>query len=197
MKRFKGTRGLICLAIAILLIVGYYYYLSNRETKIPKEETVEISPVQNLLLEDLENHYPPTPKEVVKYYCEVTKCLHNDELTEEQVEALAQKIQEIYDDELIQNKPQNEYLADLKSEISMFKENKYSISNYAVSASTDVEYYDKNNYSFAKLDAIYYIRVNTNIQTLNDVFLLRKDEKGHWKIFGWKPVTEQETDGNE
>ena len=50
MKRFKGTKGLICLAVICVLIVGYYYYLSNREPEKAPEEDVVVSEIQNVLL---------------------------------------------------------------------------------------------------------------------------------------------------
>ena len=197
MKRFKGTKGFICLIVVILLIVGYYYYLSNRSAEVKQEETVEISAVQEVLLRDLDISYPPTPKEVIKYYCELTKVIHNEEVTEEELQALAMKIQELYDAELAANKSEEDYLLDLKSEITTFKDNGYVISNYSTSASTDVEYFEADGFSFAKLYGSYYIRVNTSMQTLEEVFLLRKDDIGHWKIYGWQPVVEQETNGEE
>ena len=198
MKRFKGTKGMICLLILILMLVGYYYYLSNRSTNITKQkDDVELSPVQEVLLRDIDKSYPPTPKEVMKYYLGITKCLHNEEITDEELHDLAMKIQGLYDDELIANKTEDDYIADLKSEITTFKDNKYSISNYSTSVSTDVDYFTKNNYNFAKIYCTYYIRVQSSTQTLEEVFLLRKDENSHWKIYGWEPVTEQETDGSQ
>ncbi len=197
MKRFKGTKGMICLGILILMLVGYYYYLSNRSYDRKQEQEVEISAVQEILLRDLDRSYPPTPKEVLRYYLEITKCLHNEELTDEELYDLAMKIQGLYDDELIANKTENDYIADLKSEVTTFRDNNYKISNYYTSSSTDVDYFTADEFEFAKLFCTYYIRVQSTTQTLNEVFLLRKDEVGHWKIYGWEPVMEQETDGSE
>ena len=48
MKRFKGTKGIICLAVICVLIVGYYYYLSNREPEQAPEEDVVVTEIQNV-----------------------------------------------------------------------------------------------------------------------------------------------------
>lgn len=197
MKRFKGTRGMICLLALILIVVGYYYYLSNKSHKKAQEENVVISNAQNLLLRDLDRNYPPTPKEVLKYYLEITKCLHNEQLAEDELTDLANKLLMLYDDELAANKSQDAYLTDLKSEISTFRDNDYAISSYSVSASTDVEEFKEDGYSFARLYCTYYIRVKTSMQNLNEVFLLREDDNGHWKIYGWQQVTEEEMETNE
>ena len=188
MKRFKGTKGMVITLILILLVVGYYYYLSNRD--FSKEDDVVITEVQDILLRDLNRNYPPSPKEVVKFFLETTKCMYNETLSDTDASAMAEKIQEIYDDELVANKPQEKYMKDLKSEITDFQGGSCSIVNYSTSASTDVEYFEEDGYSFARLYGTLYLRVEKELKSLEQVFLLRKDENNHWKIYGWKSVEE-------
>lgn len=186
MKKAQGTKGLIIVIILILLVVGYYYYLSNR----PVEETEEvtISEAQDLLLRDLDRNYPPSPKEVLKYFFEITTCLYNEKLSEEDVNALALKVQELFDDELIANNPQEEYLTELKSEIASFQTSNSQILNYSTSSSVDVDYFEEDGCSFARIYGTYYLQVQKNLKSLEEVFLLRKDEEGHWKLYGWQPI---------
>jgi len=191
MKRFKGTKGIICLAVICVLIVGYYYYLSNREPEQAPEEDVVVTEIQNVLLRDLENNYPPSPKEVVKCFLEITKHIYNGKGSEEEFEALALKIQEIYDDDLIANKSPELYMHDLKSEAIIFKENDYSIVNYATSSSVDVDYFNEDGFAFARLRGTLYIRVGTEMKSLEQIFLLRQDADGHWKIYGWQEVEQE------
>ncbi len=193
-RRVEGKKGFIIIGILILLIVGYYYYLSNRQTQ-PQEE-VTVSKVQDLLLRDLERNYPPSPKEVVKYYFEITKCLYTEKLSNEDVEALAFKLEEIFDEELRAYQVKEEYLLNLKSEIAAFQESKSLILNYSTSSSTDVDYFTEDGYEFARLYGTFYLQVQKNLRSLENVFLLRKDENGHWKIYGWEQVEEQETQEN-
>ena len=193
-RRVEGKKGFIIIGILILLIVGYYYYLSNRQTQ-PQEE-VTVSKVQDLLLHDLERNYPPSPKEVVKYYFEITKCLYTEKLSNEDVEALAFKLEEIFDEELRAYQVKEEYLLNLKSEIAAFQESKSLILNYSTSSSTDVDYFTEDGYEFARLYGTFYLQVQKNLRSLENVFLLRKDENGHWKIYGWEQVEEQETQEN-
>lgn len=189
-KKFKieGKKGVIILVVLVLLVVGYYYYLSNRP--VETEEEVEISEAQELLLRDLNRNYPPSPKEVVKYYFEITKCLYNENLSEKDIEALAWKLEEIFDSELADNQVAEDYLTDLKTEISVFRAGNDLILNYSTSASTDVDYFEEDGYEFARLYGTFYLSVEKNMRSLEEVFLLRKDEDGHWKIYGWQPVAE-------
>ena len=97
-------------------------------------------------------------------------------------------LSELYDEELVGNKSQDDYITDLKSEIATFRSNEYVITNYFASSSTDVVYGTVNGYQCAKLYGTFSVRASGKAQILQDVFLLRKDADGHWKIYGWQPV---------
>lgn len=191
-SNFKGTKGLIIIIVLILLIVGYFYYLSNRKTTSTSEQNVQITAAKELLLTNFEINYPPTPKEVVKSYLQFTKVLHNEPLTDEEVEEVGIKLQELFDEELIANKSQDAYIMDLKSELMTFRNNNYSIVNMYTSSSTDVEEFDMDGYHCAKLYGTFDIRTDSGTKVLREVFILRKDDKGHWKIYGFAPVTDEE-----
>lgn len=186
MKKAQGAKGFIIVLVLILLVVGYYYYLSHRT--VEETEEVTISEAQELLLRDLDRNYPPSPKEVLKYFFDITTCLYNENLSEEDVNALAMRIQELYDDELVKNNPQQEYLTELKSEIASFQAGNSQILNYSTSSSVDVDYFEEDGYSFARIYGTYYLQVQKSLKSLEEVFLLRKDEEGHWKLYGWQPV---------
>lgn len=184
MKGSKIVKILIIGVLVVAVVLGFYYYLNHKEKEV-QEESAKITAVQNVLLKDLERSYPPTPKEVVKYYSEITKCFYNEEYSEEELLDLAQKIQELYDAELIANKTQEEYLTDLKSEIAQMKEKKCIISSYEISASTDVEFFTQNGYSCARLYCTYYLKQDAKTTSTMECFVLRQDEEKHWKILGW------------
>lgn len=186
MGRFKGTKGMILLAIIVVLIVGYYFYLSNMPSEKESVEDVTISAVQGVLLRDLEKNYPPTPKEVVKYYSEITQCFYNGDISDEDILLLGAKANELYDTELKNNKTEEQYEFDLKADIIEFAEKNIKISSFSTSPSTDVEYYTKDGFDFAKLYCVYSIRQGTSMSSTSMTFLLRKDEQKHWKIFGWE-----------
>lgn len=180
----SGIKAIIIGIILVCIVVGYYYYLTNRDRK-ETEEVVQTTAVQDALAYNFEKSYPPTPKEVVKLYGQITQCLHNETYTDEEFKKLAMQIQNLYDEELIANKTQNQYLEDLKWDIKNIREEEIVISSYAPGASTDVEYYSADGYSFAKLPCTFTFRKGTFLEVAKEVFLLRKDADGHWKIYGW------------
>ena len=187
-NRFKGTKGTVLILILVCLVVSYYYYLSNKTVSSKPEEEIKVSSVQEIMLKNYDTGYPPTPKEVVKEFLQISKVLHNENLTDEEIGAVAIKIAELYDEELVGNKSQDDYITDLKSEIATFRSNEYVITNYFASSSTDVVYGTVNGYQCAKLYGTFSVRASGKAQILQDVFLLRKDADGHWKIYGWQPV---------
>jgi len=184
MSRFKGTKGMIILFILIIMVLIYYAYLSNRNV-VEEEVKQEVTKVQDVLLRDLEIQYPPSPKEVLKYYCEITECFYNETYSEEELTKLAMKIRQLYDDELIADKTDEVYMADLKKDIDNYKEKSIEISSYATSASTDVIYSTVDGKEYASLYCTITLRQSTDLSTLIHKFLLRKDTEGHWKILGW------------
>ena len=187
MTKFKGTKGMLILIVLVCAVIGYYYYISNKEVEPSvQEENVEITAVQEVLLRNLERDYPPTPKEVVKYFAEITKCFYGEKYTDEELEELAWKALEIYDEELLAEKTKEEYLQDLKDDIAKFKEDNYAITGYYTSASTDVEFFSEDGYEWARLYCTFYLSQGKNRNTSSqEVILLRKDAEGHWKIYGW------------
>ena len=190
-KNQNAAKGLIIGIILICLVLGYYYYLSNRGAKNRQEDDVKLTVVQEILMRNLDTYYPPTPREVVKYYGEIAQCLHNETYTEKEFQDLALKIQLLYDDELIENKTREQYLADLKNDIEQFKAQKVVISSFSLSSSTDVEEFSQDGYSWAELYCTFSLRQGTQLSSSKEVFLLRKDGIGHWKIYGWKIAEEE------
>lgn len=193
MKKKGNTGGVKIFVIGmilVVLVVGYYVYMNNK-VKSSKEEQTQVTAVQNVLLKDLERSYPATPKEVVRYFCDITMCFYNEEYSEDELLQMAEKIQGIYDEELKENKTQEQYLKDLKSEIADRKQKKCTISGYELSSSTDVKSFTKDGYSCASLYATFRMKQDGATAEVMEQFILRKDADGHWKIYGWEPVEEE------
>ena len=166
----------------IFLLVGYYFYLSNK-TGGGEEET-ETTKVQEVLLRDLSRNYPASPKEVLRYYSELLQCMYNEEYSDQELEQLAAKTMEICDEDLVSFQSEA-FIDDLKADIKIYKGEGIQISSYKTSTSTEVEYFTKDGRECASLFCSYSLRKGTNLQAVEEVFIMRKDESGHWKIFGW------------
>lgn len=177
-------KGGVVLLLMVVAMVGYYYYLSNKNKQI-KAEQVEVSVAQELISRNLSTNYPPTPKEVVRYYSDITRCFYNEEYTEEEFKQLVDKAYELYDKDLQIRNEYGQYLIELTKDIDYYKDNSIRIANYSVSASTDVDIFQDSGYDFARLYCTYTLVSGARRQRVEEVYLLRKDESGHWKIYGW------------
>lgn len=193
-KTKKNTNVLKVTIIGIALaclIVGYYSYL-NRRAHEQAEANPKVTKVDEVLARNLENNYPPTPKEVVKYYSELTKCFYNEEYSQGQMEEMADKARQLYDAQLLENNEWGSYIINLQAEIDEYKENEREISSYFVASSTDVDYFTQDGFEFARLLCSYTLRQGGSYAKVNEIFLLRRDEDNHWKIFGWELAEEDE-----
>lgn len=181
------TRVTIVAFCLIILIVGYYAYLSNKRREARTES--EMTLVQETLSRNLQDDYPATPKEVIKYYNRILQCFYNEECTDQEIEDLGNKARELYDDELLEKNELGTYMIQLKDDIQNFKDSKRSISSFSVASSTSVVYDTVDGYNFARILCGYNVRENNQNQSVKQVYLLRKDEDRRWKIYGWEDAS--------
>lgn len=179
----RTTKVAIIVAILIIGVVGYYCYLVNR----PKEssEEKELTMTDEVLLRNLSRDYPPTVKEVIKYHNDITKCLYNEECEEEEFLELLKKDRELYDNDLLQNNDLDTQYINLLAEVKAFKETGRKLSGAKVAASVDVEYFEEDGHSFARIPCNYTVMEKSDSTTTMHIFMLRKDATGHWRIYGW------------
>lgn len=186
MKTDSGKRTTRVTIVVILLIVGviaYYCYLVNRPQEGATEKTLTVT--DEVLLRNLSRDYPPTVKEVIKYHNDITKCLYNEDCEEEEFEALVKKDRELYDNALLQNNAWDTQYINLVAEVNAFKESGRKLTGAKVAASVDVEYFEEEGHSFARIPCSYTVMEGMDSTTTMHIYLLRKDTTGHWRIYGW------------
>ena len=71
------------------------------------------------------------------------------------------------------------------AEVKAFKESGRKLSGAKVAASVDVEYFEKDGHSFARIPCNYTVLEKSDSTTTMHIFMLRKDATGHWRIYGW------------
>lgn len=179
----KSTIIIIIIAVVIVGLVAYYCYLVNRDRQALEEQNLTV--VQKVLARDLSKDYPPSPKEVIKYYNEVMKCFYNEDCSVEEIEALGRQARLLYDDELVDNNPWDTYIAGLTLEIVQYKELNRRIASASVASSTDVDYFTDDGYEFARIRCGYSFTQGKTSDSTVEVYLLRQDENKHWRIYGW------------
>lgn len=185
------TRTTIIVVLLVLAVVGYYAYLSNKSRESQQESTMSV--VQETLSRDLSKDYPPTPKEVIKYYNEILRCLYNEKSTDEEIEALGLKARELYDAELLAINEEESYQMRLKAEVYDYRENERRITSFNLASSTSVDFFEEDNFEFAKIMCGYNMLQGGKNHPSSQMYLLRKDENNRWKIYGWEDVVNLKT----
>lgn len=179
----RTTRVAIIVTLLIIGVVAYYCYLVNR----PKGEAAdkELTATAEVLLRNLSRDYPPTVKEVIKYHNDINKCLYNEDCNEEDFLELLKKDRELYDNSLLQNNDLDTQYINLVAEVKAFKDSGRKLTGAKVAASVDVEYFEEEGHSFARIPCNYTVMEKSDSTTTMHIFLLRKDATGHWRIYGW------------
>lgn len=185
----KGPKSAAVLAVMVITVFALYYHLVNKVERADPE--VETTAIQDVLLRNLETDYPATVREVVKYYNEIMSCYYSENPTDEEVQKLADKAMELYDAELVNYQDEELYINDLKAEMASFAASETMLSHVALSSSTAVDYYTYNGRDCAQIRCIYTMRQKTNLATIKEVYVLRKDDEGRWKILGWTPAEDE------
>ena len=193
MKNGSKVLVVIIVILFVSVVIGAFIYVNNKPQESTESEGV-ISNVDNVVLRNLEINYPPTPKEVLKYYSEITTCFYEGNLTEEDLVKLAQTARKLYDKELCEAVTEEEYIESLREDILEFNSLNIVVSGYTVSSGTDVFYFEQDGYECARLYVTYRLRQGTEYIYTNEVFVMRKDEDGHWKILGWDLLEEEEVE---
>lgn len=177
------TRITVIFILMIVGIVGYYAYLSGRTKEMRSDAAM--TAVQSALSRDMQNDYPATPKEVIKYYNQILKCYYNEECSETEIDELGNRARELYDADLLAQNELETYLIRLKEDIQSYRDAKRKMTSASVAASTNVDYFEQDGFSFARIYSSYNIMEAGKNTSVNQVYLLRRDEDRLWKIYGW------------
>lgn len=188
MKRLKksSVKTITTMVILGCLIVGAFVYISNREEKEKMEQVVTVSTATKLIEKDLQKEYPPTPREVIKFYSNILQCVYSDELTEEQLTRLGEQVILLYDDELLSVNPSDEIIDNLMAETALYRATNQIISSYTIDSGDNIVTWKQEDVEYARLLAVYTIREESNFTKTCEEFILRKNEEGQWKIVGWR-----------
>lgn len=177
----KKTAAVAAAIACVGVIVGLFIYLTVQK-QASVEEAVELTEVQKIVTKDLDKNYPATPREVVKLYNRIITCFYDGEYTEEELESLGDQARKLFDGELLENNPRDEYLKDLRADIADYRENSRTIMKSSVCDSNDVNYQTVDGDECAYVTASYFINEKKTYNRTKQMYVLRKDEDGNWKI---------------
>jgi len=176
--------GIVMALLAVFIIGGFFLVrsigLKNMELKKSKTE------VEKLMELNLDDNYPGNAREVLKVYNRILKCCYNEELTDEQIKKLAEQNQKLFDEQLLEKNPLDQYVEKLKKDIKDYKDKKTTIANIAIQDLAEAEREERGGYKFCNLLVSYIVKDTKGLKTTNEKYYLREDDKGRWKILFWE-----------
>lgn len=175
----------IVLAILLILVVAGFYMVASNKPSVKKDDEYTILKEKNLA-----ESYPETPREVVKLYGRYAKCIYKKGLSDKQVETMVNQMRNLFATELLNENALEAQLQDLDYEMKTFHKDGKSLINYEVPS---------DSLTTAKVDGIetasvvlsLSIKKDKSYTRTNELFLLRQDYQGNWKIVGWQPVKDK------
>ncbi len=178
------------------LIVGYFFYLTNRNND-NSDNMAEQTPLSQVLSRDLELNYPGTPRGVVIYYSDILKVLYtlDGKKDHSDIENMAYKLRGLFDDELLERNPEETYITNLINEVTDYNSRKKTVADYIVEGNSNIEFITDNGKEYAKIDTAYFVHEDKNVVKTIECFTLRKDSDGKWKILYWQLGSSNDMEG--
>ena len=189
----RRMRWLVTLTLLAVVVVIWYYVDSNKpSTSSTPGNNLEVSEIDKILNKDLEETYPHTAREVVQLFIRIQKCYYNEKWKEDEFVKLAYKATELFDEELKNENPFDEYYEELKTEVAQYKDEHKIINRTILDKSSEVVYSTVEEQKYASINCIYYLKSGSGTSKVEETYILRKDENDRWKILGWKEYEESE-----
>lgn len=178
--KHKIKMGVIAIVIVGLVVGGYYYATHRGQSS--EENSVELTEVQKVIAKDLNSNYPATPREVVKLYNRILQCFYNESYSEEELYELGDQARMLFDEELLDNNPRDDYFEALKADIDEYKNASKTIKSANVCDSNDIVYKTIDGDECAYVSTSYFINEDKQYDYTYQTYVLRKDDAGEWKI---------------
>lgn len=182
--------GIIIAALLCACLVCGGFYLVKDRSQSHSGEDMKLTKVQKIIMKDLDNNYPETPRAVVKLYNQIIMAYYGREYSEEEFEKLASQARLLMDDALLENNPEDRYKQAVKNEVTDYKNRSRTIRQTDVCDTNEVQYLtDKSNGDkLAYVTASYFVQEKEEFDKTYQKYVLRQDSEGKWKILNYYQI---------
>lgn len=184
----RTAATVVTMLVIAMAILSFYFYWSFRTSPLDEVSVEDMTEVQKLINKDLELYYPETPREVTKLFGSMMKNLY-DNISDEEREALALKIRELYDEEFLAANPQETYIKNLYSDVASWKAENRRISTSHLVKENLEQQVELDGVKYATVYLSFTIQENGKFTETWKV-MLRQNADKKWKILGWKVAPE-------
>lgn len=186
-KKLAQLIGSLCVVVCVVLGIFLALNLGEDDGIFSKDEKKPNTEAQNILAKDIDRNYPATVREVVRLYARISKCYHNEAISEEEFQNLVEMQRKLFDEEFLNNNPLDTFANNLAAEIDAAKAREYQMVTWWVQKQSSVLNWQDGENNFSSIIACFTMNEKGKGYTRTfEEFLLREDEKGRWKIVGWR-----------
>lgn len=187
-EKNREKKGIIATVIGMVVLVAViltaFLFLGKKDgSNLLPEEMEE---VDVLLSKNLSEDYPATPREVVRMYGRIMKCLFANSYSDEEFSKLSDMLMELYDEELLEKNPKDELDLRLENEVKEYKDALKEISHYVVESSSSAQTSRIEGREYVTLKADFLVWEKGKYTKTYEEFSLRQGTDGRWKILGWR-----------
>lgn len=186
--------GIVIIALITVVALCFGFYFVKKYVDSNSGENGNLTKVQKLITRNLDENYPQTPRAVVKLYNQFINCYYKEKYSDEELDSLVEQAQKLFDDELKQNNPKDKLKASVMADVKDYKDRSKVISQTSVCDTDEVRFVtDKEKGdSLAYVQASYFIKEKKEYSRTYQMYVLRKDASGRWKI-----ITYYQLEGNQ
>ncbi len=165
----------------VLLCVGFYFMKNSDGSQASKEN---LTVVQRINEKNLTDDYPKTPRAVIKLYNQIITSYYSGNYTDDEFDKLIDQARMLFDQDLADNNSKDDYKKSVETSIADYKNRSFKIRQTNVCDSDDVKYLtdDSNGDKLAYVTASYFTEENKKFDKTYQMYVLRKDDNGDWKI---------------
>jgi len=181
------VRTIIFGVIIAALIVGFYFYLSNRSSSNEeKGSNAARTELETVLSKDISNDYPGTPRAVIKWHNRILQLYYNSKVENSDITRLCDQDMLLWDSDLLQLNPREAYLASLSGSIADYRAHDRKLQSSDVADTDDVKYSKKDGRNLSYVMASYFITEGSGYTRVYQNYCLRQDSLGRWKILAFQ-----------
>lgn len=194
----KNVKIIIIGIACICLICAGFFFFSKENATTEKE----LTEVEKIIVRDLKDNYPKTPREVVKFYNKIISSYYGGELKDGELEKLADQMLLLLDEDLLVVNPRDEYINSVENDIEKYKTEKKKVVSTDVCDSNEVTYVNDEKEGSSEVDKLAYVNTSYFINTNGEFaysyqqFVLRQDDDGRWKILTFYEVEGEPSDND-
>lgn len=186
-KKGNAGKNVLVFVLIVIIAISGYFFLGNIKDSTKNTAATETETTR-LIEKDLSATYPATPREVVKLYSRYAKCLYSGDVNDKEIEQLVNQVRLMYDKELLEHNPLDDYLFELKLDIAEYRSLERKITSYKVDASNNAVTWTEDGVDYARMIASYTTKEEASYYKTQEEFILRKDENSKWKILGFREL---------